>query len=197
MLNRWIAAPAFLLATAQAQAEVFGNAIVTLRTTARRHAVTVVAGLFIASNASAQNLGTIFSDLWWIPAESGWGVTVDHQQDVMFLIFFVYRSDGSPYWVTATLQKVGIAGLATLPQVFAGDLYETHGPPFNVPFNTAPVTNRKVGTATFTATTGNAASLQYSIDDANGTKNIEHQTLRNVNFTGGFSAEPCTRSSTA
>ena len=89
-------------------------------------------------------------------------MTVDHQQDVMFLTFFVYRADGSPYWVTATLQKVGFSGLATSPQVFTGDLYETHGPSFGVPFNPAAVTNRKVGTATFTATSvsrGDAAVL--------------------------------------
>ena len=51
----------------------------------------------ICANCNAQSLGTAFSDLWWNPAESGWGVTVDHQQDVMFLMFFIYRSDGSPY----------------------------------------------------------------------------------------------------
>jgi hypothetical protein len=113
-------------------------------------------------------------------------VPLDHQQEVMFLTFFVYRTDGSPYWVTATLQKVGVAGLATFPQTFTGDVYETHGPYFGMPFDPTAVTNRKVGTATFTATTPSAATLQYSIDGTNVTKNIERQTLRLINFTGIF-----------
>jgi len=53
-----------------------------------------------------------------------------------------------------------------------------------VPFNAAAVTARKVGTATFTATTVNSATLQYSVDGINVTKSIQRQTLRNVNFTG-------------
>lgn len=153
---------------------------------AARYLVAITAGLIMGTSAIAQNLGTTFSDLWWNPAESGWGVTVDHQQDVMFLTFFVYRADGSPYWVTATLQKVGFSGLATSPQVFTGDLNETHGPSFGVPFNSAPVTYRKVGTATFTAPNFIAATLQYSIDGVNVTKNIERQTLRFVNYTGQY-----------
>lgn len=151
-----------------------------------RYLVAVAAGLIIGTNAIAQNLGTTFTDLWWNPAESGWGVTVDHQQEVMFLTFYVYRADGSPYWVTGTLQKVGFSGLATSPQVFTGDLNETHGPSFAVPFNPAAVTVRKVGTATFTAPSLIAATLQYSIDGINVTKNIERQTLRFVNYTGQY-----------
>jgi len=151
-----------------------------------RYAVVIGGSLIIGTGALAQNLGTIFSDLWWNPAESGWGVTIDHQQDVMFLTFFIYRADNSTYWVTATLQKVGTTGLATSPQIFTGDLAETRGPSFGVPFNPNSVTARKVGTATFTATAGNAATLQYSVDGVNVTKNIQRQTLRNVNFTGPY-----------
>ena len=152
----------------------------------KRYAFAIVVALVIATNAVAQNLGTLFSDLWWNPNESGWGVTVDHQQEVMFLTFFVYRADTSPYWVTATLQKVGITGLATSPQVFTGDVFETRGPTFSAPFNPAAVTNRKVGTATFTASSGTSATLQYSVDGTSVTKTIERQTLRNLNFTGLF-----------
>ena len=144
-----------------------------------------VVGLLLSVNASAQNLGTIFSDLWWNPLESGWGVTLDHQRDAIFATFFIYR-DGSPYWVSATLFKVGTSGLGTFPQAFTGDLYETNGPSFGVPFNSVPVTNRKVGTATFTATNGFAGTLQYSIDGVDVIKNIERQTLRFINFTGVF-----------
>ena len=90
---------------------------------------------FIVSNAVAQNLGTFFSDDWWNPDESGWGLVVMHQQDFIFATFFVYRMDGTPYWVTAQLQKVGTSGLATSPQMFTGPVYETHGPWFGGAFD--------------------------------------------------------------
>jgi len=53
-----------------------------------------------------------------------------HQQDFIFATFFVYRSDGAPYWATEQLRKVGTSGLATFPQVFTGPVYEAHGPSF-------------------------------------------------------------------
>jgi len=85
-------------------------------------------GLIMAASAGAQNLGTLFSDLWWNPAESGWGVTVDHQQDVMFLTFFVYRADNSTYWVTATLQKVGSTGASYSSADFHRGSHRNAGP---------------------------------------------------------------------
>src|SRR6476661_2986839 len=92
-----------------------------------RRTTALLVSLCIAGSCFAQSLGTIFSDLWWNPAESGWGVTVDHQQDVMFLTFFVYRADGSPYWVTSLLTHTSnSAG----PFAFSGDVYETRGPQF-------------------------------------------------------------------
>ncbi len=90
--------------------------------------IAALAGLLFAGSATAQNLGTTFTDLWYTPGEDGWGVTIDHQQNVMFLTFFIYRADRSPYWVTAVVTKVGTGGLANPPQVFTGSVFENHGP---------------------------------------------------------------------
>ncbi len=97
--------------------------------------IAALAGLLFAGSAMAQNLGTTFTDLWYTPGEDGWGVTIDHQQNVMFLTFYIYRADRSPYWVTAVLTKVGTGGLANPPQVFTGNVFEDHGPWFGDPFN--------------------------------------------------------------
>ena len=75
---------------------------------------------------------------------------------------------------------------ASRPFFFSGDAYETHGPSFGQPFDSALVTNRKVGTATFNATQGNAATLTYSIDGVTVTKSIQRQTLRFLDFSGLF-----------
>ena len=58
-----------------------------------------------------------------------------HQQDFIFATFFVYRSDGAPYWATEQLRKVGTSGVATFPQVFTGPVYEAHGPSFGNVWN--------------------------------------------------------------
>ena len=144
-----------------------------------RGLASLMVSLSVCGSCLAQSLGTTFTDLWWNPSESGWGVTVDHQQDVMFLTFFVYRSDGSPYWVTSLLTHPIDP---SRPFFFSGDVSETHGPSFGQPFDPSLVTNRKVGTATFNATQGNAATLTYSIDGVTVTKSIQRQTLRFFDF---------------
>jgi hypothetical protein len=151
-----------------------------------RSLAAIVLSVFITTTAVAQNLGTIYTDDWWNPNESGWGLIVAHQQNFMFATFFIYRADGSPYWVTGQLQKVGTGGLGTFPQVFTGPLYETSGPPFGNPFNSAPVTIHQVGTVTFSAPSFLNATLQYSINGVNVTKSVERQTLSNVNYSGQY-----------
>jgi hypothetical protein len=147
------------------------------------------AAFLFAGGAAGQNLGTFFTDLWYTPGEDGWGVTVDHQQNVMFLTFYVYRADGTPYWVTAVLGKTGTSGLATFPDVFSGDVFEDRGPWFGNPFNPASVTESKVGTATFTALPGLKATLQYSVNGVTVSKNIERLTLRNIDNSGQYSSQ--------
>lgn len=162
------------------------RSVVSNRRAAARHVAAIIMGAALSINAMAQNLGTIFTDLWWNPLESGWGVTVDHQQNYMFLTFFVYRADGSPYWVTANLTKVGQSGLATFPQVFEGPVYETNGPWLGGPFNPAAVTRQTVGVATFTANSSFAAIVQYGVNGVTVTKSIQRQTLVDVNYSGQY-----------
>jgi hypothetical protein len=42
-----------------------------------------LAGL-TCGTVSAQSLGTTFSDLWWNPSESGWGVTLTISRTLCF-----------------------------------------------------------------------------------------------------------------
>lgn len=46
-----------------------------------------------------------FSDLWWNPAESGWGLTFIHQGDGMFVAWYTYAADGQPQWLTALMTR--------------------------------------------------------------------------------------------
>ena len=142
--------------------------------------------LWFACTAAAadMNLGGMFTDLWWkspAASEDGWGVTVDHQDQVMFITIYIYRADTSSYWLVATLDHVDGSRYT-----FTGDLYEAHGPWFGGPYGATPFTPRKVGTATFTATEPLHATLGYSVDGTPVTKPIERQTLRTLNFSGAY-----------
>ena len=141
-------------------------------------------GIGLAPAAGATSFSTNFSDLWWIPAESGWGANVTQQADVMFVTIFVYGPSGLPTWYVATLNYTTAAPDGSL--IFVGDLYTTTGPWFGTFFNPALVTSRKVGTATFRAAFVAQATLTYTVDGTVVTKEIERQTLRADDMSGTY-----------
>jgi hypothetical protein len=125
-----------------------------------------------------------YTDLWWNPAESGWGVTVTQEANVMFLTFFVYGPSNQPMWFTATLNQT-VAGSDTSP--FTGDLYQTTGPYYGASsFNPSTVVATKVGTVTFTPSGPGNAMLQYSVNSTQVTKQIQRQTLRSDSLVGSY-----------
>jgi hypothetical protein len=106
--------------------------------------------------ASASN----YQDLWWVPggAESGWGINVTQQGNIIFATWFTYDVDGSPLWLSVTAINIG-------PGVYSGQLFRTTGPAFSaVPFNPALVALTAVGTATLTFANGNAAAFDYTVN---------------------------------
>lgn len=135
----------------------------------------LIAAMSFCSSAFANTYIFDQTDLWWNANESGWGVTVTHQQDVIFLTFFVYGPDGRAAWYTGqgTYQNVGADGT----HVYTGSMYQVAGPWFGASFNPALVNARLVGTMRFAAFV-NAATLTYSIDGVSVTKQITRQTLR-------------------
>jgi len=140
---------------------------------------------------------TIWTDLWWVPTESGWGVNIVQQGNRMFLTGFVYGPDSLPTWYVAAL-----APGAVLPNGYArweGDLYETRGPWFGAPFDPANASGRKVGTTSFVPSSLVSAKLEYSVDGVPVSKAIQRQTFWHVpigaNYVGGYSvgASSCPR----
>ena len=140
--------------------------------------------LAAAGGSAATAFSTDYSDLWWNPAESGWGANVTQQADTMFVTIFVYGQNATPVWYVATLQFAGegINGQKS----FTGDVYATTGPWFGGAFNPSQVTARDVGTMTFASNSVNSAVLQYSVDGTIVTKNIQRQTLVDNNLAGTY-----------
>lgn len=120
-------------------------------------------------------VATNYQDLWWNApggSESGWGVNLTHQGDVIFAVWFTYDLDGAPLWLSVTAPLTGL-------RTYAGTLYRTTGPPFNaVPFDPSTVARTPVGTASFAFADGNSATFAYTVDGIAQTKGITRQIFR-------------------
>jgi hypothetical protein len=118
-----------------------------------------------------------YQGLWWNSpdfSESGWGLNLAHQGDVIFATWFTYDADGKAWWLTMTAEK-------TADAVYGGTLYETNGPVFNaVPFNSPPVTHRAVGTGVLSFASATLGTFAYTVNGIAQTKTIIPQAFATV-----------------
>ena len=100
-----------------------------------------------------------YTDSWYTPAESGWGVNFTQSDNFIFATFFIYGTGNVPTWYTAEMTWDGDSR-------FTGGLYRTQGTNFAASWNPAdhpPAT--LVGTASFTPSTANnyQGTLTYTV----------------------------------
>jgi YVTN family beta-propeller protein len=120
---------------------------------------------------SAGNMpGVNYTDLWWNPSESGWGLSVTQQGRVMFLAWFVYDGAGKPVWYVASDCTVNAAGNGC-----SGTLYRTTGPALAATFDPSQVHLSDAGTVNLSFTDGNNGVLGYNLGGQSGTKAITRQ----------------------
>jgi len=124
---------------------------------------------FLKSLPSADNKD--WTDGWWNPSESGWGVSVLDQNDVFFNVLYLYDQDGKPVWYSVSAFPIGTNSSGY--SIYQGDLYYTTGPEFGGPYNPQNVTYQKVGTLTFSPSTTDDAQLSYSVNGTNVSKQVE------------------------
>jgi hypothetical protein len=118
--------------------------------------------------ASGTSLPAIdYTDLWWNPNESGWGMAITHQYGVAFLAWYVYDSNGAPTWHVATCTMNGSS--------CNGTLYQTRGPGFAGPFNPSAVQALPIGSIIVSFIDANNAVLSYTVNGVAGTKTIARQ----------------------
>lgn len=110
--------------------------------------------------------------LWWNPAESGWGLNLNHQGNILFGTLFTYDANRAPLWLVMSGGVMQPDGLT-----FIGDLYRTTGPAFNaVPFTPIGAANlSKVGTMTVAFSEANVATLIYTVNGVEVRKSIQRQ----------------------
>lgn len=96
-----------------------------------------VTDLFQAINPAAR--AELKSATWWRDIESGWGLFIFDQGNVLAPAWFTYDVDGEPAWFLAA---------GALPQTdgsYRGDLYRFTGLPYNVVGGVASETSSLVG----------------------------------------------------
>jgi len=140
--------------------------------------------LVMATSVQATTFSTDASDLWWNANESGWGVNVIQQEEILFLTFFVYTASGTAIWYSGS--ETRYVGATNGALVFTGPLHQTNGSYFAAPWNPASLGYRQVGTVTFTLSSVNAATLTYTIDNAPVTKQITRMMWRVNDLTGSY-----------
>ena len=155
-----------------------------MKSTLRHYAAAMIAALGFALPASATTYGTDYTDLWFNPAESGWGINLIQQYETLFATLFVYGPDNTPHWFVASDLRGG-------QNSFSGTLYQTSGPAFSAPW-TGGQPPAAVGSMSIAFSGPNSGTLTYTANGVTVSKSIQRQTFRpnsiGGNYIGGMTA---------
>jgi alpha-tubulin suppressor-like RCC1 family protein len=111
-----------------------------------------------------------YTDIWWAPSESGWGMAIAHEFSNMFLAWYVYDGTGKPVWYV--VPNCAVSGNAC-----SGGVFRTTGPPFGPTFDPTRVTPFQAGTASVTFTDANNATLGFTVNGVTGAKTITRNSF--------------------
>ena len=108
---------------------------------------------------------TDYSDLYYNPSESGWGLNIQqHPSDKIFATWFVYGLDNKPTWYVLP------DGQWSSDHEYSGTLYRTVGSYYADPWNPNAKFVIPVGSMKLTFTKYNAVLINYTIDNTSGVK---------------------------
>jgi hypothetical protein len=120
-----------------------------------------------------------YTDVYFDPAEPGWGAFLVQSNATQFIAFFIYDSQGKPTWYVAVLTDDGTGK-------YTGPLYATTGTYFLVPwqgYNLNPA-----GNVSFAPSDRYHATLTYTVNGAGTvTKPVQRQTLASYVMGGNYS----------
>lgn len=122
------------------------------------------------SRASASN----YTDLWWnAPAnsESGWGINLTHQADIIFATLFIYGNNGQVLWLVMS------EGRRQFDGSFGGTLFQTSGPVFNAQPWPGVGSVNPVGTMHLRFSDGENGTLTYTVNGQTIIKAITRQVF--------------------
>ena len=135
-------------------------------------------------SSAPQTFANNYQDLWWNQNESGWGINISQQGDVMFATWFIYGTGNQATWIfLSRADRSGAAG-----NTFSGDIFQATGTPFAVvPFVPLQGSNlTRVGTATLVFSDSRTGTLTYTVNGAQVVKQITRQVIGFYNLTGSY-----------
>ena len=136
----------------------------------------------LADGATAREPAPNVQGLWWKDAsESGWGINLTQQGDVLFATWFTYDENGHGLWlVMSDGKRVGDAS-------YEGTLYRMRGPAFDAtPFDPAKVSATPVGNASFSFADADHGTFRYTVNGIPGAKPITRQVFSTLTPTCAF-----------
>jgi hypothetical protein len=123
---------------------------------------------------------TDYTDIWYLPSESGWGVNMVQSNNFIFATFFVYGSGNQPTWYTAQMTSDASGN-------FAGTLYSTVGTYLGAPWVPNNLVVTPAGTASFVPVNPYQGTLSYSINSGPMVvKSIQRQSLTSISLGGNY-----------
>jgi hypothetical protein len=118
--------------------------------------------------SSSRAGATSYQDLWWDPADPGWGLGLAQQGDVLFATLFTFDAQGRDAWLVASsvTRQDGAA--------FAGDLYRTS---LAAAGSTKGVKVATAGSIALAFADGEHATATFSIDGRSETHSLVRQVF--------------------
>lgn len=128
--------------------------------------------LALALPAAAQSTPNAdYTDMWWNPSESGWGISIHVKRDILFAAWFAYDSTGNPTWYT--LQ----GGHWMAPNLYSGPIYATHANPNAGVGPLTSVSVVQVGSGSFTFSNYDQAGFTFVVNGVQNSKNIVREVF--------------------
>jgi serine protease len=128
----------------------------------------------LAARDGSSAEGMVAEGLWWnAPAgsESGWGLNVVQQGDVIFATWFTYDAAGRAWWLSMTGTRVG-------PTAWSGALYQSRGPAYDAArFDASAVTLAPVGSATLALSDASSGTFGYTVNGVSQVKAVTRQVF--------------------
>lgn len=111
-----------------------------------------------------------YTDLWWSPSESGWGLSIFHGPfNDIFATWMVYGTDGKPTWYLMGSGKWISAGSTT---TYEGKVFKTNGPHFAQVFDARKVGFEPAGSARLEFRDSMSGVFRFDVEGVSGLKNI-------------------------
>ena len=132
----------------------------------------------MTSSAAPGNVPAVnYTDLWWNPAESGWGLSIlqgTGTDNNLFALWFVYDAAGNPTWYSL---QPGQWISTDANSIFTGPIYKTSGPYFGGAFDPSKVGVVQVGTGTISFTDSGHAQFSFTVEGQPVTKSIQREPI--------------------